>query len=134
VIVADTKLIAYLLIPSEHTAGAQAVLRKDASWAAPLLWRSEFRNVLSLYVRTTHLSLGNAIDYMQHAESLLATREYEVPSAAVLRLADGSDCAAYDCEFVHLARELGTPLVTSDRRLLRAFPGTAFSMEGFVSR
>ena len=123
-IVADTNLVAYLLIPGEHGGAASAVFSKDSDWAAPLFWRSELRNVLALYVRTGHLALGGAIQYMQHAESLLATCEYEVPSAAVLRLAGESGCSAYDCEFVHLARELDAPLVTSDRKVLRAFPGT----------
>ena len=105
----------------------------DSAWTAPFAWRSEMRSVLALYLRTGQLSLGDATDYMHHAESLLATREYGIPSAAVLRLARDSGCNAYDCEFVHLARELGVPLVTSDRRLLRAFPGTAVSMDEFAA-
>ena len=132
-IVADTNLIAYLLIPGERTEAAEAVFRKDSAWTAPLFWRSELRNVLALYVRTGYLSLAAAIEHMGHAESLLATGEYEVPSGAVLRLAAESSCAAYDCEFVHLARELHSPLVTSDRKVLRAFPDAALSMEQFVS-
>lgn len=34
----------------------------------------------------------------------------------------GSDCTAYDCEFVALAMQLGTKLVTADKKLLRSFP------------
>ena len=132
-IVADTNLVAYLLIPGENTAAAESVLEKDASWSVPLLWRSELRNVLTLHVRAGRLTLGDAIDSMRDAESLLGALEYEVPSAPVLRLANQSGCTAYDCEFVHVARELRVPLVTSDRRVLRAFPDTALSMEEFVA-
>ena len=50
-IVVDTNVIAYLLIPGQHTAAARGTLARDAEWAAPLLWRSELRNVLALYLR-----------------------------------------------------------------------------------
>ena len=53
--------MAYLLIRSEQTTAAEAVLKKDADWAAPLLWRSELRNVLSLYLRQEHLNLADAL-------------------------------------------------------------------------
>lgn len=132
-IVADTNLIAYLLIQSPRTLDAQAVLRRDPSWAAPVLWRSEFRNVLALYLRQRHLTLADALEYMQEAEVLLEDREYEVPSATVLQLAQESGCTAYDCEFVHVAQQLGAPLVTSDKRVLGAFPRLAVSLQDFAA-
>jgi predicted nucleic acid-binding protein len=130
VIVADTNLIAYLLIEGQHTEAAEAVLVEDALWAAPLLWRSEFRNVLALYLRQGHLELAAALQYLDEAEALLCGREYQVPSAPVLELTRASGCSAYDCEFVHLAQELGVKLVTSDKRVLRAFPEVAISLQG----
>ena len=36
-IVADTNLIAYLLINGEHTHLAEKIFQKDADWVAPLL-------------------------------------------------------------------------------------------------
>jgi predicted nucleic acid-binding protein len=132
VIVADTNLIAYLLIRSDQTPAAEAVLKKDAAWAAPLLWRSEFRNVLALYLRQGHLTLADALQYMEEAEGLLRGGEYEVPSAPVLELSQKSGCTAYDCEFVHLAQHLGICVVTSDKRVLGAFPGVAVSPQEFT--
>lgn len=133
-IVADTNLIAYLMIGGEHTGEARATLRADPVWAAPLLWRSEFRNVLSLYVRRGHLTLGDALEYSREAETLLQGREYQVPSAPVLVLSRESGCTACDCEFVHIAKELGVPLVTSDKRVLQAFPGVAVSIGEFGAK
>jgi len=129
VIVADTNVIAYLLIPSPFTVMAERVYAQDPEWVAPTLWRSEFRNVLSLYMRRSLLSLDQAVALQEEAEDLLQGREFEVISADVLSLARDSGCSAYDSEFVALARFLGVPLVTADRRLARAFPQYARPLE-----
>jgi predicted nucleic acid-binding protein len=133
VIVADSNLIAYLLIPGSQTPLAEEVFKRDPAWAAPLLWRSELRNVLALYLRQKHLSIIDVLQYMQEAETLLHGKEYQVESAPVLRLADQSGRSAYDCEFVHLAQELGVQLVTADQQLLRSFPTVAVSMADFTA-
>ncbi|HEX2201756.1 MAG TPA: type II toxin-antitoxin system VapC family toxin [Longimicrobium sp.] len=131
-IVADFNLIAYLVIRGGQTPQAEAVLRRDPAWAAPVLWRSEFRNILALYLRQKHFSLADALRYMREAEALLHGNEYQVESDPVLALADQSGRSAYDCEFVHLAQDLGVQLVTADRQVLRSFPSVAISMEDFV--
>ena len=121
-IVVDSNVIAYLYLPGDHTKLAEALLERDADWAAPLLWRSEFRNILAGYLRRKALSFEAACDLQLEAEGLLATGEHEVDSRLVLELVRDSDCSAYDCEFVALAQRLGVKLVTMDRKLLKAFP------------
>jgi hypothetical protein len=51
VIVVDTKVIAYFILPGERTEQAERVFHRDPVWAAPLLWWSELRNVLAVYMR-----------------------------------------------------------------------------------
>ena len=124
-IVVDTNIVAYLYIESEFTAKAEAVLREDPEWAAPVLWRSEFRNVLAGGLRRNLLTFENALALAAEAEALLAGNEHEVSSQQMLQLVRDSDCSAYDCEFVALAKALGAPLVTMDAKLLKAFPKLA---------
>jgi predicted nucleic acid-binding protein len=125
VIVVDTNIVAYLYFESELTAKSEALLREDPDWAAPLLWRSEFRNVLAGGLRRKLLTFEDALLFAAEAEGLLAGNEHEVSSQQVLELVRDSDCSAYDCEFVALAKTLRVPLVTMDAGLLKAFPKLA---------
>lgn len=121
-IVVDTNIVAYLYLESEFTARAEAQLKKDPDWAAPLLWRSEFRNILAGAIRRRALTFEAACQVLAEAESLVAGNEHEVGSRQVLELVRDSDCSAYDCEFVVLAKQLGIRLVTMDGKLLKSFP------------
>lgn len=133
-IIADTNLLIPLMIRQENAELAKAVLRKDPDWAAPPLWRSEFRNVLWVYIRNQNLSLSDARDYYRQAERLLARNEYDAASEAVLVLAAQSGCSPYDCEFVYVAQKHALPLVTFDKKLLANFPGLAMSAGEFLQR
>ncbi|MES2129574.1 MAG: type II toxin-antitoxin system VapC family toxin [Pseudomonadota bacterium] len=121
-IVVDTNVIAYLYLPCEYTAAAEALLGKNHNWVAPILWRSEFRNILAGCMRRKALNFAQADSLQREAESLLDGAEFEVESHSVLELVRDSDCSAYDCEFVALAMTLNTKLCTMDKKLLRAFP------------
>ncbi len=131
-IVADTNLLIYLYVQGQRTRESEAVLRRDAVWTVPLLWRSEFRNALVGLVRTGALQLNDALAMSEEAERWLNGYEYSVPSPHVLTLATRSGCSAYDCEFVALAQDLEVPLVTSDRQILKAFPTFAVSPSEFT--
>lgn len=132
-IVVDTNIIGYLYISSDRSQQAEQALIKDPHWAAPVLWRSELRNVLALYLRKTHMPGSVARRIMQEAEGLMRGREYEVTSHHVLDLVASSQCSAYDCEFVALARDLDVPLVTVDKLILSHFGDTAVELGRFIA-
>ncbi len=133
-IVTDTNLLAYLLIGGTGLVAAREVFARDPEWAAPLLWRSEFRSVLAQYLRKRAVSLSGALALQAKAEQLLVGREYLVKSDRVLRLVSQSPCSAYDCEFVALAKQLSVPFITSDRQVLAAFPDVALSPSRYARR
>ena len=123
-IVVDTNVVAYFLMRGEHTSAAEELYERDPQWVAPVLWRSEFRNLLAGYMRKEGLTLEKACAIQGAAQDLLE-REYETDSESVLRLVSESSCSAYDCEFVSLAARLGIKLVTMDGKLRKAFPHIA---------
>jgi predicted nucleic acid-binding protein len=131
VIVVDTNLLVYLFVQGSRTNEAESVVAKDHVWAAPWLWRSEFRNCLVGLVRRGDVLLEDAIRVTEEAERWMEGREYTVRSQQVLRLAEQSGCSAYDCEFVAVAQDLGVPLVTADRQVLRAFPSSSIPVDKF---
>jgi predicted nucleic acid-binding protein len=132
VIVVDTNIICYRYMPSPYSAAADAAWAKDFDWIVPFLWRSEFRNVLAGAIRQRSLTVERAIEIASLAETMLTQKECLVSSSAVLQLVSKSDCSAYDCEFVALAREQGIRLVTGDDQILHDFPKVAISLETFV--
>lgn len=132
-IIADANLIAYLLLKSEKSSLAEQVFARDAEWYAPILWRSEVRNIIVNYFRHELLALTEPQKVMEKAHALFVDREYFVTSEHVLELAASSRCTAYDCEYVALAQQFGIHLVTADTQLINAFPDIAISLEDFVA-
>lgn len=133
-IVIDTNVISYFFVECEYTQSARKMLLRDTRWAAPLLWRSEFRNTLVKLFRKDLVERDDAFRIIREAGSLMSGGEYHVGSADVLDLALSSKCSAYDAEYVVLARELRVPLVTTDKELLGKFPETAIAPESFLAR
>jgi predicted nucleic acid-binding protein len=132
-IVVDTNVIASLWVPNDMEDVAYNVLRKDPEWIAPLLWRSELRSVMTLYLRKDLLDLTTVSQAMQEAEQLLEAQSYEVNSLDVFRLVQESTCSSYDCEFVALANDLGIPLITFDQQICNEFSSIAVHPQQFIA-
>lgn len=107
---------------------------KDSEWAAPHLWRSEFRNVLALYLRKKLIDIATMLRLTDEAERLMAGREYLVQSKDVVQVLSVTKLSAYDAEFVALANQLRLTLVTTDDAILTECPKVAVSVEEFVRR
>ena len=132
-IVVDTNLIAYAVVPGERTDAALAVLGVDPQWVAPPLWRSELRNALLTTMRAGKLTLAGALGAFEEADRLVSDVGLEEETEACLRMAEKVKISAYDAEFVLAAERLGLPLVSADRKLSKAFPGRVLSPEEFVA-
>jgi predicted nucleic acid-binding protein len=131
-IVVDTNLLVYAVLPGEGTAMALRVAARDADWVAPPLWRYELANVLATWMRVRGLTSADAVDAFSEAERLVVDAELTPSLERKLDLAARGKVSAYDAEFVALAQELDLPLVTADRRLSRAFPKSVLLVEDFV--
>ncbi len=131
-IVVDTNVIAAFYLPTTYSNKASELYKHEPAWASPLLWKSEFRNVLALYMRKKLVSLEQAIQIQEAAELLMKESEFDIPSSQLFPFIKTSPCSAYDCEFVALADQLHTRLVTQDKQVIKAFPKIAISISGFL--
>ncbi|MBI3414536.1 MAG: type II toxin-antitoxin system VapC family toxin [Verrucomicrobia bacterium] len=131
-IVVDANVLAYLFIPGDLTDAAEALLRKEPEWAAPIGWREVFRNVVAVCLKQKALTLQAALRAVEYAEEVLKGQEYNVPAEQVLKLAERSGCQASDCEYVVLAQDLDVPLVTTDEQIVKEFPKVAKHLKTFA--
>jgi predicted nucleic acid-binding protein len=132
-IVADTNVIAYLALPTAYTEIAERLLRSEPEWVAPVLWRSELRNVLALYLRKSLITFENALAVQSEMENFMQGKEYDISSVDALNLVQKSSCSAYDCEFIALAISLQCKLITMDKEICKAVPDTAVLLTDFMT-
>lgn len=131
-IVADTNLVAYLLIEGERTEEARRAWELDSEWLLPALWRSEFLNVLTVSVRRGAIDATEAHRIWVAATELFRRNEAEPSGARVLDVALNLGISAYDAQFVAVAEVFDLQLVSADRRLVGAC-GRAVNLEHFAA-
>lgn len=131
-IVADTNLVAYLLIEGPKTELARLAWSRDSQWMMPNLWRSEFLNVLVTSCRAGVLTPDLAHDTWHRALTLFAANEVAVTGDDVLDVAERHQVSGYDAQFVVVAIKLDVHMVTADRRLLAACPNVVIPLDRFA--
>lgn len=132
-IVVDTNVLAYAVLPGERSMTVQALAERDPHWLAPSLWRWELRNVLATAMRVRRLPLSDALAAFAAAEELVEDAGMEASIEDCLRVAARGRVSAWDAEFVFVAEALSVPFVTADRRLCKAFPECAVALEDAAS-
>ncbi len=123
--VVDASVAACWLIPDEQGAAAlallDAMLEGQIRVMAPELWRYEMLNVVRNAVSSSRLDEHET----RRALALLAEAPVEfVPAgpqrqAAMLTTALDHKLSIYDAAYFALAQEVGVPLVTKDKDLLK---------------
>jgi hypothetical protein len=74
-IVVDTNLLVHLYVPGELTVQAEEVVRREPVWVSVPLWRSEFRNALTGFIRSGALTLAACKRIAQQAELWMLGRD-----------------------------------------------------------
>lgn len=127
-IVVDVNVIAYFFIEGDKTTSARDLARRDPDWRLPALWRHEYLNVLATFVREGGATAAEGRALWRRSVELLSPGEQGVDMEAALVIAAENRISAYDAQYIALARQLQTILVTEDRRILRTFPTLARAM------
>lgn len=133
-IVVDTNIIAHAWLPSDQKDKIKALLKIDNEWIAPILWRSEFRSVLSKLIRKDLISESKAIEISEEAESQMISREFNVPTKNVISVIKRSTLSSYDSEFVALAKFQDLKFITLDKKIIKEFPHIAIHLEEFTKQ
>ncbi len=131
-IVVDTNIISYLLIPNDtYNPLAEALYQKDSRWSSPFLWRYEFMSVLRIYLRKNLIDAAGCKLIYKEAMDLVVSRPIS-DFDAVFNIVQNSSVSSYDCEFVALAMQSKLPLITEDKKIIREFPHIALSIETYI--
>lgn len=133
-IVVDTNILAYMAFPGKYTQTVVTLHEVDPQWEVPVLWRSEFLNVVCLYFRKGLIDYLTALDAIERAKQLIGERVHVVSHYAVMEFIQQSACSSYDCEFIALADRLGANLITFDKQIIREFPGLAMTPEDYIKK
>ncbi|MEK6643575.1 MAG: type II toxin-antitoxin system VapC family toxin [Planctomycetota bacterium] len=131
-IVVDTNLIAYLCMEGPRTESARQLHAADPEWLAPLLWRSEYLNVLTTMMKQRLLSMAQAEQSWDTARGIVLPVAAEPTGRAVLNIAAHQGISAYDAQFVALAQAYSVPMVTCDRALSRKCVGIAWLVDAYL--
>ena len=79
------------------------------------------------------MTLDQGINLLNDALITMQNREIVPSGELVLTLAASSRLSSYDCEFVALAKETASLLVTADRQIVLDFPESAIGLDDFIA-
>jgi predicted nucleic acid-binding protein len=122
--VVDTNIVVYMFFETQFSPSVVSLHQKDSGWQAPVLWQSEFLNVISLYIRKNYIDYEQALENIDTATKFIE-KEHPLLPFETLEFIFNSNCSSYDCEFVALAHRLETKLITYDKQILKEFPTIA---------
>jgi hypothetical protein len=131
-IVVSTDVVVALYLPGEASNLAEGVLKRDAAWCSPMLWRTLFPHYLTQPLRSGQVTPDLVRLMLEEAKLLFLGREFPAPVEDNMNFVLNSNCSAFIAPFLGLANGLSIPLVTFDMEAVHAFPEIAISASDFV--
>ena len=125
----DTNIIFPLILRSSRTDQIQTLLELDHDWRIEPFALQEISNILATHERNKLLSRDEVFGYFAKAQKLLDNLLHPVPDEVVLDVAMQYKITTYDARFLAVAKELGTRLVTEDRKLRNSAPNLTQSLD-----
>lgn len=109
-------------MPDEMSVVAESAMRlaQISGMTVPALFSCEVHNVLVVNERRGRLDKGLVESGLAQLATLPVQFDETFDSAALLALARAHRLAIYDAAYLALAKMLGTPLATLDKRLAEA--------------
>lgn len=132
-IVVDAGVLEALLLETAGWASARQGFLRDPDWAAPPLWRSDFRRVLAHHTRAKMITPRRDEELFDLAVEVIGAHEIEPSNTVVWELTLTSGLDLYDAEYVAVAKELGVKYVTSDDDVAKAIPDVVIPLRVFCT-
>ncbi len=124
-IVCDASIVVKLYVPEEGTEEVRALTAEE--WCAPDFVFVEIGSVLWKKVRRGQVTAEQAgLALTESTKVITRCFATHALAAPALDIALALSHPIYDALYLALARNLGVPLVTADRRLVAACAGTPF--------
>lgn len=118
IVIVDASVAAMWFLPEQHSENAALLLIPEYDLVAPDLIHLEVGSALLKAVRRDEVPITDSVEVLS---ALLPATLRTLPSAdhieTAFEIARGHGGSIYDALYIALARTLGAPLITADRRL-----------------
>ncbi|MGH6903443.1 MAG: type II toxin-antitoxin system VapC family toxin [Geminicoccaceae bacterium] len=130
--VVDASIVGCWCFPDESSAVADAALSAIATEevVVPAVWWFEVRNLLLIGERHDRMDPTGTAAFLADLETMSIGIDHAPVSETVLALARTHRLTVYDAAYLELARRLGAPLATLDRKLAVAARAAGVALVG----
>jgi predicted nucleic acid-binding protein len=131
-LVVDSSIVGCWCFPDESSPVADAALSAVATdeVVVPVIWWFEVRNLLLAGERHDRIDPTGTAEFLADLETMSIGIDRAPVSEAVLALASTHRLTVYDAAYLELARRLGAPLATLDRKLAAAARAAGVALVG----
>ena len=131
-VILDTNVLVHLLFENFTETFSEEVINKAEDWLTPHLTLTEFSNVIVSYYRNKMITYQQALDLYTAINMTVENRTVRCNKKRVLEFALESNLSIYDSEFVTLAKQKETILITNDKKIVRNFPEIALTPKQYL--